>query len=352
LDDFKSSTVPYYWREETVNPQIEHDRLLRQHKFELVSERNHLKYNDPAGRVYVTAKTPSDWRAYLNQVSVLKRVIAAPVPSNSVLEEMRQRKELEQFITLNAAQKKSAVGIAGAGKKKKSRGTGFIYEDKPEKTAEQIALEEETRERARANNERKDAEKKERRDERRKNEEWSNQLASFRRQARQVNATVQRAWLFAIAVGHYETGRTGVADRLRRERKLGEGVSLAEARRRDDYVGRIAFNQKKETDSMASNLIENSNDAFLESSMTIAYMLTLKAGKFPRWALHSTDEQIEARRTQPGFGADVPKQQIRHYRMAAGYVTDWIGPVLKAELARYDAQRKIEREMQIRGEAA
>jgi hypothetical protein len=351
LDDFESSTVPYYWREETVNPQIEHDRLLRQHKFELVSERNHLKYNDPAGRVYVCAKTPSDHRAYLNQIRSLKRVIAAPVPSSKIVDELRQIKELEQYIALQPAQKNSQ-GIQGKGKGKKQKGTGIFYEEKPDKTAEQIAAEEETRERARANNERKDAEKKERRDERRKNEEWNDQLASFRRQARHVNATVQRAWLFAIAVGHYETGRNGVADRLRRERKLGEGVSLAEARRRDDYVGRIAFNQKKETDSMASNLIENSNDAFLESSMTIAYMLTLKAGKFPRWALHSTDEQIEARRIQPGLGADVPKQQIRHYRMAAGYVTDWIGPVLKAELARYDAQRKIEREMQIRGEAA
>jgi hypothetical protein len=100
---------------------------------------------------------------------------------------------------------------------------------------------------------------------------------------------------------------------------------------------------KKESDVMAAAFIENSTDAFLESSMTIAYMLTLKAGKFPRWTLHCTDEQIEVRRAEPGLGADVPKIQIRHYREAARCVTDWIGPVLKQELARYDAERKIER---------
>jgi hypothetical protein len=325
-----------------VNPQIEHDRLLRQHKFELVSERNHLKYNDPAGRVYVCAKTPSDHRAYLNQIRSLKRVIAAPVPSSRIVDELRQIKELEQYIALQPAQKNSQ-GIQGKGKGKKQKGTGIFYEEKPDKTAEQIAAEEETRERARANNERKDAEKKERRDERRKNEEWNNQLTSFRRQAREVNATVHRAWVFAIAVGHFEMGRQGVAERLRAERKQGEGISYAEARRRDDYVGGVVFNMKKESDPLAAAFIENSTDEFLESSMTIAYMLTLKAGKFPRWALHCTDEQIEVRRSQPGLGADVPKIQIRHYREAARCVTDWIGPVLKQELARYDAERKIER---------
>jgi hypothetical protein len=111
-----------------MDPRTQFIQLRDQYKFKLVSDKNHYKFQDPEGRILITSKTPSDYRAYRNMVSVLRRVVAAPPPSNAVIEEMRQRKELEEYIRLNPA-KKSGAGIAGKGKGTKSRGTGFIYED-------------------------------------------------------------------------------------------------------------------------------------------------------------------------------------------------------------------------------
>jgi len=63
-----------------------------------------------------------------NSLAVLNRVIASPAPE--VLEEERQCKELETSIALRAHRKPPVVGIAGAGNGRKSKGTGFIYEER------------------------------------------------------------------------------------------------------------------------------------------------------------------------------------------------------------------------------
>jgi hypothetical protein len=115
---------------EMANPAREHEALLRRHGFVLVSENKHRKYKDPEGRVYIVSKTPSDWRAWRNAVATLKRAIANAVPSSELLEEERQRRELEASIALEAQRKPSVVGISGAGKGTKSRGTGFVYDDR------------------------------------------------------------------------------------------------------------------------------------------------------------------------------------------------------------------------------
>jgi len=114
-----------------MNPESEFKNLLRQHKFKLVSDRNHYKYADPDGRILVVSKTPSDFRAYHNMVRDLKHTVANPPPSNHVLEFARRRKILEEYVRLHPAVKKTGgiSGVAGRGKGANSRGTGFIYDD-------------------------------------------------------------------------------------------------------------------------------------------------------------------------------------------------------------------------------
>src|SRR5579862_2894667 len=123
-----------------ANPAKKLESLLKLHRFELVSQRKHLKYKNPQGKIYVMGKTPSDIRAAHKALTVLERVIANPVPTSEVIEEERLRRELEATITLQAQPKPSIAGIAGAGKGKKSMGTGIYYEEKVVPTAEQLAL--------------------------------------------------------------------------------------------------------------------------------------------------------------------------------------------------------------------
>jgi hypothetical protein len=113
-----------------MSPEAQLEHLLRQHKFTLVSQNKHLKFQNPEGKIYIMSKTPSDWQAVKNMVTTLKRVIASPVPTSFVVEEERQRKTLEAEIAVGA-QRKATVGMQGAGKKAKSNGTGFTYIDKP-----------------------------------------------------------------------------------------------------------------------------------------------------------------------------------------------------------------------------
>jgi hypothetical protein len=114
-----------------MNPETEFKNLLRQHRFKLVADKNHYKYLDPAGRILVVSKTPSDFRAYHNMVRDLKHTVANPPPSNHVIEYERRRKALEEYIRLHPAVKKTGgiSGAAGKGKGANSRGTGFIYDD-------------------------------------------------------------------------------------------------------------------------------------------------------------------------------------------------------------------------------
>jgi hypothetical protein len=109
------------------NPLTKHDALLKEHRFRLVRSAKHRVYQDPVGRVYVTASTPSDYRAAHNMLCSLKRVIAnPPMPMVLAISEF-EREQAAQHIQ---GQQRSSAGMSGAGKHKSSRGTGFIYEDR------------------------------------------------------------------------------------------------------------------------------------------------------------------------------------------------------------------------------
>jgi hypothetical protein len=97
-----------------MNPRDELQRLLKQYKFALVGQNRHYKFQNPQGKLYVCAKTPSDWNAWRNALSTLKRVIAQPQPLSLVIEEAQQRKALEQFDALNAQRKKTQASRAKA----------------------------------------------------------------------------------------------------------------------------------------------------------------------------------------------------------------------------------------------
>ena len=107
-----------------MSPDRQFDELIRRHKFALVSENKHRKFQDPEGRILVVAKTPSDYWAWQNAVSTLKRVVATPVPSSALIEEERQRRELEQYIQI-AAEKQKKAGITGKSKSSVAGGSGI-----------------------------------------------------------------------------------------------------------------------------------------------------------------------------------------------------------------------------------
>jgi hypothetical protein len=202
-----------------ANPAKKLESLLRLHRFELVSQKKHLKYKNPQGKIYVMGKTPSDFRAAHKALTVLERVIVNPVPTSEVIEEERQRRELEATITLQAQPKPSISGIAGAGKGKKSKGCGIYYEEKLQPTAEELVLREEQRENALANRERKEAEKRERRAARRESEEWSRQLSSFRKQSQRLTRDMDAvAELVGIAATLHRA-RTNAAVALWKDRR-------------------------------------------------------------------------------------------------------------------------------------
>jgi len=163
----------------------------------LVSENKHRKYRDPEGRVYITSKTPSDWRAWQNAAKTLKRVIGNPVPSSELLEAERQRRELEASIVLQAQRKPSVAGISGAGKGKQSRGTGFIYEDKAavELTPEQLEQRHRVRERSEQRQEQRHAVRLANRE----SNEWKNRLYEFRRSMRDAKSDLEMAFRVAKA---------------------------------------------------------------------------------------------------------------------------------------------------------
>lgn len=195
-----------------ANPAKKLESLLRLHRFELVSQNKHLKYKNPQGRLYIMSKTPSDIRAGHRMLATFKRVIADPPPTSEVIEEMRQRKELEAAIELVAQHKPSGAGIAGAGKGKKSKGVGIYYDEKLPPTAEELALREELRQRAQANAQRKEEDKKQRRDQRRASEEWSRQLWKFRRATRQVIKDNSDIFKFMFGVAMLAAARKMAAD--------------------------------------------------------------------------------------------------------------------------------------------
>jgi hypothetical protein len=211
-----------------ANPTQEHEDLLRRHRFALVSQNKHRKYKDPEGRVYIVSKTPSDWWAWRNALTTLKRVIANPVPTSEVIEVERQRRELEATITLTMRVRPMA-GVVGKGKGKTQRGVGIYYEEKIEPTVEELARREELRQRALANQGRKYEEWRKRREERRKREEWARQLSKFRRASRQVTKDVSDIYGFMQLMTLLGASRSMAAGMLREN---GNEVKTAEQRGR------------------------------------------------------------------------------------------------------------------------
>jgi hypothetical protein len=327
-----------------VNPQIEHENLLRQHKFELVSDRNHLKYNDPHGRVYIAAKTPSDWRVWHNAIRSLKGVIRRPVPTSAVVDEERQRKELEQFIALHPVIKKSVVGIQGAGKGKKAKGIGIFYEEKPDKTAEQIALEEQQREQARANDEQKAAEKKARRTERRQRD------AANRRQ-RELDRDWTDAINIGIAISEVGNVRRAAASAIRKARKFApreELVPYPAYRQGSADIHRRLFNQTnsfliKGIGKTAQEIVnEERRDEKGMSRFERFGSVLMFLGKRDQDQFTFTEEEVPTIQQHAEAFIDSVLGKTAHSRRILRLVTqhrkDWIGEVLAKELVRLKAK--------------
>jgi len=140
-----------------------HDALLRQHKFVLVREDKHKVYRNPEGKVYVTSATPSDWRAEFNMLKSLKRCIAEPAKPMVIAISDFEREQAAQLIQGQQKQQHTAHGM-GCGKRKHSRGTGFIYDGPRTGTLEEQAIREAQRRQARENAQRRAEEKRQRRE--------------------------------------------------------------------------------------------------------------------------------------------------------------------------------------------
>ena len=127
-----------------------HDALLRQHKFVLVREDKHKVYRNPEGKVYVASATPSDWRAEFNMLTALKRCIAEPAKPMVIAISDFEREQAAQLIQGQQKQRHTAHGM-GCGKRKHSRGTGFIYDGPRMVPPEDQAIREAQRRQAREN---------------------------------------------------------------------------------------------------------------------------------------------------------------------------------------------------------
>ena len=144
------------------NALAKHDALLCQHKFVLVRDDKHKVYRNPEGKVYVTAATPSDWRAGFNMLKALKRCIAEPAKPLVLAINDFEREQAAQLIQ-GQPKLRHAAHAMGSGKQKHSRGTGFIY-DGPRMIPEEQAIREVQRQRARENARRRAEEKRQQRE--------------------------------------------------------------------------------------------------------------------------------------------------------------------------------------------
>jgi hypothetical protein len=145
------------------NALAKHDALLRQHKFVLVRDDKHKVYRNPEGKVYVTAATPSDWRAGFNMLTALKRCIVEPAKPMVIAIDDFEREQAAQLIQGQRKLQHSAHGM-GSGKQKHSRGTGFIYDGPRMMTPEEQAIREAQRQQARENAQRRAEEMRQRRE--------------------------------------------------------------------------------------------------------------------------------------------------------------------------------------------
>lgn len=74
------------------------EQLLRNHGFELARQNKHKVYKREDGTTFVTASTPSDWRAERNQMSDLARVIGTD--KRTLLASLERRRSIRRTATL------------------------------------------------------------------------------------------------------------------------------------------------------------------------------------------------------------------------------------------------------------
>jgi len=279
-----------------ANPVKEHEELLRRHRFVLISENKHRKYKDPEGRVYIVSKTPSDWWALQNALTTLKRVIASPAPTSEVIEEERQRRELEQYIRLEAQRKPSRAGVKGAGKKAKSKGTGFFYDD-----AKRLKEEEERNRReiflataeGRAYTARKaqeEVERKQRQELRRLEEEWDRQLGKFRRATKRWEQDLLDCRGFMVNSLMYAKSRQMFNIFLREMREEDQTFTAVERqgglRSMFIEVVRTAANDETEDGKKLGSEIWEALGASDDMIAGIMY----ESGRAPQWAVAAAPE--------------------------------------------------------------
>ena len=127
-----------------MDPVTKLERTLKEHRFVLIRQSTHRVFRNPEGRTFVCASTPSDtFRWAKNALAELKRVIESQPKPEVVAVSEYQREQAARVIS--GESKPNQQGIQGAGRGKKSRGTGFIYEDRglpptPEELAEREAV--------------------------------------------------------------------------------------------------------------------------------------------------------------------------------------------------------------------
>ena len=130
---------------------------------------------------------------------------------------------------LEAQRKPSVVGISGAGKGKKSRGTGFIYDRKDQKSKEQLANEQrmaammstpewQARNALQCERERKRAERLEARRGRLAEKKWNYMRSHLAKQRKDVERELELMYLTANLAVAIALARRTLAQTLRRER--------------------------------------------------------------------------------------------------------------------------------------
>ena len=75
-----------------MNEEEEVYQLLKKHGAVLDRQKRHNVWKFPDGRIFTQSRTPSDWRAPLNQLSDLRRMLGVSVPLRGEPGERRPRR--------------------------------------------------------------------------------------------------------------------------------------------------------------------------------------------------------------------------------------------------------------------
>ena len=130
-----------------MNPARKLEQMLRQHNFKPVRHNSHRVFKNHEGKIFVTALTPSDYRWAHNAISILKKVLSSPARPMVLAISDYEREQATEKI---AGQQKRQIGQSN-GKSKRSKGTGFIYEDRNVLTEEDKLQRENQRKQAQEN---------------------------------------------------------------------------------------------------------------------------------------------------------------------------------------------------------